>query len=343
MTRASQPRARRGTGEKLAVMARVALPFAVAWLGYRALATPRNLPLPPAVSGERRELASRAGRLAYYEAGPEGRTLLLVHSVNAAASAYEVRPLYERYRAERKVYALDLPGFGSSERSPREYTPRLMTDAILAMVEEIRRLNGPNTPIDALALSLSSEFLARAAVEAPGTFRSLALVSPTGFDARAALRESTKGGPGMPLLHDVLSFPPWSRALYDVLVSRVSIRYFLGRTWGSPAIDEQLLDYDYLTTHQRGAQYAPYAFVSGLLFSADIGRIYDALDMPVWLSHGVRGDFVDYSRVPAFAKKPTWTVDVLPTGALPHFEVPEEFIRRYDAFLAGVSSQSSGQ
>ena len=106
--------------------------------------------------------------------------MLLVHSVNAAASAYEIRPLHEHFAASRPVYSLDLPGYGFSERRPGEYTPRQMTDALHAVVALIRRDHGA-VAVDALALSLSSEFLARAAVEDPAAFRSLALVSPTGF------------------------------------------------------------------------------------------------------------------------------------------------------------------
>ncbi len=68
-------------------------------------------------------------RLSYYVAG-NGPPLLLVHSINAAASAYEVRPIFERMVATNRVYAVDLPGFGFSDRSKREYTPRLYTDAI---------------------------------------------------------------------------------------------------------------------------------------------------------------------------------------------------------------------
>ena len=106
-----------------------------------------------------------------------------MHSVNAAASAAEVRPLHEHYRATRTVFSVDLPGYGFSERSDRVYTPRLMTDALHATVAEIRARCG-EAPVDALACSLSCEFLARAAVEAPAAYRSIALVSPTGFRRR---------------------------------------------------------------------------------------------------------------------------------------------------------------
>ena len=302
--------------------------------------TARTVPLPPAVPGELRTLDAVAGRLRYYVAQPPQESgaagaapLLLVHSINAAGTAYEVRPLYEHYRATRTVYAPDLPGFGFSERSDRAYTPRLMTDAVLATVEEIRRIHGP-APIDALALSLSCEFLARAAVEAPGAFRSIALVSPTGFDRRAPHYGPPGSHRGMPLLRRFFTFPLWSRGFFDLLTTRSSIRFFLEKTWGSKAIDEGLLEYDCLTTRQPGARHAPYWFISGFLFSNDVTRLYESLALPVWMAHGERGDFVDYRYKRAFAGRPNWTFSVFPAGALPHFEVLDAFTRAYDAFLA---------
>ena len=296
--------------------------------------------LPDAVEGERHAIESAAGQLSYYVAGPsEAPPLLLLHAVNAAASAYEVKPLFDHYRASRRVYAVELPGFGFSARSDREYTPRLMTDAVIAFVAEIRRQHG-ETPVDALAVSLSSEFLARAAVERPGSFRTLALVSPTGFSG-ATPRDGPPGSHrGMPLLHGFLTFPLWSRGFWYLLNSRISARYFLEKTWGSENIDEGLWRYDYLTAHQPGAWHAPYRFVSGYLFSGDIGRIYDALKVPVWLTHGVRGDFVDYRKTETVAGRSNWTVRVFETGALVYFEELDAFTRDYDAFLAVAADGS---
>jgi pimeloyl-ACP methyl ester carboxylesterase len=45
--------------------------------------------------------------------------MLLIHSVNAAGSVAEMRPVYAHYGASRTVYATDLPGFGFSDRSDR--------------------------------------------------------------------------------------------------------------------------------------------------------------------------------------------------------------------------------
>ena len=77
--------------------------------------------------------------------------------------------------------------------------------------------------------------------------------------------------------------------------------------------------------------------VAGFLFSQDILRIYQDLKLPVWFSHGVRGDFVDYTLKTTVEGRPNWTVTVFQTGAMPHFEVPGEFMRTYDEFLARVT------
>lgn len=315
---------------------------AAIWIAYSALFVSHRMPLPAALPGERREIGSKAGRLSYYRAGPAGAAppLLLVHSVNAAASAYEVLPLYEHYRKSYTVYALDLPGYGFSERGDRPYSPRLMTDAVIAMVAEIASIHG-GAPVDVLALSLSSEFAARAATENPGMFRTLAIVSPTGFN-RSTPDDAAPGSTrAMPTLWRVFTFPLWSRAFFDLLTSRPSIRYFLQKTWGSKRIDEGLLEYDYLTTHQPGAQHAPYFFVSGFLFSLDIRRLYRALTLPVWMVHGERGDFVDYSGAAAFRRLPNWEVHELPTGALPHFERLEDVTRSYDGFRSRFGEEGA--
>ena len=295
----------------------------------------RSLPLP--VSGDSFVLEHpESGPLRVYVRTPSTATsdppLALVHSVNAAGSAAEVKPLYEHYGATRPTYALDLPGFGLSDRADRVYTPKVMTAAVRACVEHVRQRHA-DAAVDILGLSLSCEYVARLAATWPSAFRSVALVSPTGFNGttrRDGVPESTRAVPG---LHSVLAFAPWGEPLYRLLTRPAVIRYFLERTWGARAIDEELWAYDVLTARQPGASHAPLYFLSGSLFSNDVNRVYDALEMPVWMSHGVRGDFVDYRRAEALRGRANWFFDVFQTGALPYFEVLPVFVAAYDRFL----------
>jgi pimeloyl-ACP methyl ester carboxylesterase len=295
--------------------------------------------LPPALDAPRRAFNGSAGGLSYYVGGV-GPPLLLVHSINAAGSAYEVRPIFENMIKTHHVYALDLPGFGFSDRSDRNYAPRLYTDAIHDMLAAIAQDHG-DAPIDALAISLGSDFLARAVTESPDRFRTLALISPTGFSKRSGHFRRARKTREIPGLHAFFTFPLWSDAIFRALTSRKSIGFFLRKTFGSENYDQGLAEYDYRTTHQPGAKNAPYAFVSGRLFSTDVRDIYERLKLPVWMTCATKGDFADFSEVDWVRSRPNWTVVSFDTGALPHFEQPEAFVARYREFL-GAKTGTAG-
>ncbi|MEM8606175.1 MAG: alpha/beta hydrolase [Myxococcota bacterium] len=294
--------------------------------------------LGPALSGPMWEVDSPAsGPLAVYGpvtgGSPNQPPLLVIHSVNAAASGAEMRSIYDDMGRERPTYGFDLPGFGRSYRGPGPYTPRVMTDALLTVANEVQGRHG-GQPLDAIALSTACEFLARAAAEQSGLFRTLALISPTGFDRRGR-RDGPPGSTrGSSAAHAFFSIPGLSDLMFGLLTRPSVVRYFLKRAFGSDTIDEELWRYCVQSVRAPGAKHAPLYFLSGYLFSGDITPIYEALTQPVWAVHGVRGDFVDYTGLAALEQKPNWTVNELQTGALPHFEVEDDFMNRYREFLA---------
>ena len=56
--------------------------------------------------------------------------------------------------------------------------------------------------------------------------------------------------------------------------------------------------------------------------------------MPVWLAHGTRGDFADFSESDWVRQRKNWEVQAFDTGALVYFQQPELFCQLWDAFLA---------
>ncbi|WP_423822288.1 alpha/beta hydrolase [Salinisphaera sp. SPP-AMP-43] len=293
--------------------------------------------LPAAVDGERITFDSNGWTLSYYldiRAGVDETPLLLIHSINAAASAYEVKPIYEHYQGRRAIAAIDLPGYGFSERWSRRYTPRLMTDALHAWVEHIVERTG-HQRVDALACSVACEYLARAASERPDRYRSLALVSPVGVEPLPASspQETTRGRPW--LYQGLCSSTSISRTLFRALASRPSIRYFLKKTWGGSDVDKGLVDYAYTTAQQPGARHAPWSFLSGYLLSSDAADLYRRLGHPVWVAYGKRSDFADQHARDVIADQPDARIVAFDAGALPHFQRPAEFFSAYDAFLNG--------
>ena len=79
---------------------------------------------PPGLRG-RAARTRRAGRADSATMWPApARRLLLIHSINAAGSAYEVRPIFEHPAGAAARLCRGPAGFGFSDRSPRAYTIR---------------------------------------------------------------------------------------------------------------------------------------------------------------------------------------------------------------------------
>ncbi len=148
------------------------------WVVYSHFRINHCMRIADAIPAERGSFVSKtAGRLNYYvDRQAQGRPLVLIHSVNAAASSYEMGPLFDQYRGQRPVFALDLPGFGFSERSERIYSPELFSSAIEDFLDsEVK------APADVIALSLGAEFAARTALARPNLIHSLTSHFPKWF------------------------------------------------------------------------------------------------------------------------------------------------------------------
>lgn len=310
---------------------------AAAGIAYSRLAIDHEVTLPEALKAERREftIAGVGQMSAYVDEGSAGRPLVLVHSVNVAASALEMKPLFEMYRQNRPVYALDLPGYGFSDRPARTYTPEFFSNALSHFLTEV-----VDEPADVIALSLSSEFSARAAHTAPEQFRSLTMLSPSGFTRRSrgrATEQAGQRGAGKSL-YSLLSNSLWAQALYDLIVSRMSLRFYLDKSFVGEVPDE-LVEYGYATSHQPGAMNVPLYFVSGQLFTQDaLQELYVDLSVPTLILYD-QDFYVNFDLLPELLDKNerVKTVRIAPTLGLPHWEQPGETQAALDAFWAGIS------
>jgi pimeloyl-ACP methyl ester carboxylesterase len=247
--------------------------------------------------------------------------MLFLHGIDLAASSYEMKPLFERYARERSVYALDLPGFGFSERSEQLYTPAVYRDAINQFVAlELR-----GEPVDAVALSLSCEFLALAARQRPELFRTLTLISPTGISTVAPRPRSDRW---LRLLLD----PRWSRIIYDTLTSRYGLSHFLQKRQRRQ-VDRRTLHYAYVSSHQPMAQVAPFHYVAGKLCTPEIISVYRSLTQPVLAIYGAGRD-VSFDMMDNLRSLPNWqVVEYRQSGEYVHLDEPDNVIAQMGHFL----------
>ena len=302
------------------------------WLLWSRFGIDHNVTLPKALDADLVSFSSAAGEVSYYAdtRAKRERPLVLIHSVNAAASAFEMKPLFEAYRGQRPVYALELPGYGFSSRADRTYTPELFANVILEFLT-----SQLGEAADVIALSLSCEFAARASLQNPEAFYSLTLVSPTGFTAKESRRASTEAGErgGSDRFYNAARQPLWRRAFYDLLTSPASIRYFLQKSFIGD-VPPELAEYGYLTSHQPGAAYVPLTFIAGKLFTPQAKeRIYAHVRVPTLVLYDEDG-FVTFDTLPQLlGENQAWRgVKITPSKGLPQFEQLEQTTRALDKF-----------
>ena len=264
-----------------------------------------------------------SGRVLCYHRPGSGVPVLLLHSINAAPSAFEVSPFFATCSLQRPLYAPDLPGFGRSERRDRAYSPEFFARAVLEMIDAI-----DSGPVDVLALSTTAEFAARAALLDRDRVRSLALISPTGLSRRRA-----GASPLGPPLHRLLRAPGVGAGLFRLLRTRRSVRFFLNMAFEGRA-PAAMVDYACATAAQPGAAYAPFYFLSGRLFTPDaVGDLYLPLQQPALVLYdrdpNISFDYLDTVT----EQNPRWRARRIPaTRGLPHFDQPLKTQRALEEF-----------
>jgi pimeloyl-ACP methyl ester carboxylesterase len=287
--------------------------------------------LPAAVDAPQHDLQSaHGGRIHYYaDTASGGRPLVLIHSINAAPSVFEMKPLFDHYRKHRTVVAPDLPGFGHSDRAHTRYSPSLFANAIVDLLDKV-----VGEPCDLVAFSLGCEFAAQAALIRPEAIASLVLISPTGFSAR---RLPT--GQAAERAHKVLSVPVVNDALFGLLTSRPSIRYFYKQAFHG-AIPPEMVEYAYATSHQPGAKYAPLYFLSGQLFTPNAREtVYADVGQPVLVLYD-RDPNIDFHELPDFlGHHGHWRAErIAPTRGLLQWEQPAQTVAAIDRFWASTQA-----
>jgi pimeloyl-ACP methyl ester carboxylesterase len=254
--------------------------------------------------------------VAYTEAGdPDDPELVLLHGVNAAGSSHEFRYVIDDLAEDFHVLAPDLPGFGHCDRPPLMYSASLYETFVGDFLRDL------SEDASVVASSLTAAYLATAlSGPNPPAVRELLLVCPTA----TAIPGQRTG------LRSLLRAPLVGESLFNILTSRLSIRYFL-KDHGfahEESITEEWVEYDWQTAHQPGARYAPASFVSGFLNSStDLGAALADLDIPVTVVWGGEAHLPPVETGRELAEEADVAFVVFEDAdLLPHAEFPAEFV-----------------
>ena len=262
-----------------------------------------NVPTPLAPLGVSvRYIPWRGHQIALHEAGT-GPTVLLIHSINASASCYEMRKPFADLQRDYHVVAIDLLGYGDSDRPDMLYSAELYAE----LLADVARALGGVACL--YAVSLSTAFACIAAAAHPEVIARVVLICPTGL---VDLVVKGSVGRAYRILHSA-----FGAGVYRLLTSRASLRYFLrSMAYHNPAAcDDAMVEVCARAARHPGARYAPICFLT-MLLNADLHDVLPRIAQPVLILWGEYAMTTPVTRMPAFLELlPQATGQVLP-GAL---------------------------
>ena len=270
---------------------------------------------------------------AYYHRGGSGRPLVFLHSVNAVASAHEMRPLVQRFQQEgaRPLYALEWLGFGHSDRPELAYAPTLLEDQLEHFLE---RTVQPRGGADVVALSLGAAYAAEVARRRPELVHSLVAIEPAGFGEEPSPLAETWA-------RLLFTLPGVQRAFYDRLTTPEALHKFARENLFTPefGVPADFVEFGAETARAEGASRPLDDFLSGRLFPEHGAESFLRLRQPLLVIHGTVQErrMESYTELPELATRPNAHVLALPTGSLPHWERPAEVMERITALYAALA------
>jgi len=121
------------------------------------------------------ETAAIGGRrISYVGTGQDGDVVLLVHGYGGDRNSWLF--VQEPLAARHRVYALDLPGHGTSSKDVGDGSVGTLADAVLGVLDAIGAERA-----HLVGHSLGGAVAVAAAARAPGRISSLTLIAPSGF------------------------------------------------------------------------------------------------------------------------------------------------------------------
>jgi len=146
---------------------------AYAYLPLKAVSDPRSL------AGPESRFAHVAGTMIHYVQKGSGRPLVLIHGF--AGSTYTWRNLIPLLAAGHTVYALDLPGFGLSDKPLRgDYTLAAQSRIVLGFLDQLGVRQAT-----LIGHSMGGVIAALAAAQSPQRVAQLVLIEPGFYHGNA--------------------------------------------------------------------------------------------------------------------------------------------------------------
>lgn len=267
----------------------------------------------------------RLGNIHYTKTGT-GKSLLLIHDLNAASSGYEWNQILNQLNENYTVYTIDLLGCGRSEKPSMTYTNYLYVQLITDFIKSVigHRTNviatGESASIPIMACANNSEL-----------FDQIMLINPL------SLRDySQMPGKMSKYYKHVVDFPILGTLLYHIASSRQAIgeELTIKGFYNPYMVNSNWIDSYYESAHLGTSPKSVYASVKCNFTKCNIVNALKKIDNSVYLIGGGSVDnILDLLNEYKIYNPSIESVIVPETKYLPQLEEPEKLIDLISTYL----------
>ena len=268
----------------------------------------------------------RFGKIRYIKKG-SGTPLLLIHDLTPGSSNYEFHKLIEALSKNYEVYALDLIGYGLSEKPNMTYTNYLY---VQLLIDFIKNVIGKRTNI--LATGDAAPIAVMACHNDPEVIGKMIYINPQSlYQLNQIPSKQTKA------LKLLIDCPIIGTFVYNLLTNRSTLeRNFTEEYFHNPINIEEKDILTYLESAHTPNYTSKYAFSSyiGRYVNANIIHALKEINNSIYIiageekkdNHTIIENYEYYNNA-------IESIFISKTKHLPHLERPEAVLKQIETFL----------
>lgn len=266
---------------------------------------------------------AKDGEVSYRSLG-HGRPLLLIHSVMLGASHREWDAVIDVLAENYHVYAIDLPGFGSSFSPKEPWTAYQYAAFLHTFIEDVVK-----RPVCLCGANAGADFGLILSLLHPEDIRRMVVISPEGIGKGYATDEDTK--PLSLLLSPVAGTQKFLLGTSKGKIKAMLEEAIYAKETISPALVQQYADAARFPLHAQ----AVFAGIETGFYRADTKPAFGQLSIPFLMIWGEENKTNPVEHFDAAEKMKDYGSFVLfeNTAALPHLENSRAFLENITEFL----------
>ncbi len=259
---------------------------------------------------EEKYVAIRGNKIRYLEEGSAEKCIVLLHGLGGMAERWT--PVIPLLSKKYRVIALDLIGYGHSDKPKTDYTPELFTEFILDFLDTLSV-----DTIFMVGTSLGGQIVAECAATQKNSIKKVVMISPAGM-----MKEST---PTLDAYTMAALYPTYEtvKTAYEMMMNQKN----------GPS--QRTIDNFIANMSQPNAKMVFLSTLLGLKNSPVITKKLQLINIPTLIVWGSNDNMipVKYAKDFVSAIKNSNLIVMEGCGHIPYEEKPDEFSKMILEFL----------